>query len=338
MIIVLVGLLIICGGFAVAYVAMTLPNKPSSLLKAAMLNTLKANNFSFTTTETYQSGSKSQISPFTVDANGQINRSEKAYALNISFSGFGVNNIGLEGRFVNQNLYIKANGLNAIAGLLGSIDPSMSSSINTLANDLSNQWIEIDHSLLSEAGISCYLNDNLSFNQNDINMINDDYNEHPFLTINSSSNVTLNSQPAEEFQVTASNKQTLAFVANLENLSLVKSAEQCKGGSGIPSLFKSLGGTKATNSTTHLTLWVNKSMKQITQIRTTENLPNNGGSVAVTVQQVPNAATSITAPSNAESVDQVIVKLQPVLNQLNISNLNLNSLKQSFVSNAKSSI
>lgn len=294
----LAALIILGGGAAITYVAYIAPNEPANVLKAAFINDLQQNSLSETSNTT--------VSGMTIRTQASVDKSAKAYDLTLNFSGMGTN-ISLEGRYVGQNLYLRAGDLSSLSNLAMQFDPSLSSTATTLSKDLSNQWFEVNSSFLSSVGIGCYLNTSFASNQSDISLLRNDYAKYPFLTVNQNSSVTVDGQAADKMYVTFNESKMVAFLQHVGNLSIIQSIKSCQKGS---QLVKAIESIKQNNHNQTATIWINKATKQLMQVTYASKVSSQTVTSTTTLHYGP---VSITPPSGAESVLQLYKKLQPIL-------------------------
>jgi hypothetical protein len=325
LLVVVAGLVVLAGGSAAAYYGLIVPNQPANVLKSAVINSLKQNSVNYKATVDYQPNSGASLSPVKVTVSGSRNATAKTSDTSVEFNGYGID-LTVEARFVNNNLYIRTGNLSALAALAGNYVPSLSGTATTISDDLSNQWIEADQSLLDQAGLGCFLNSNFSLTQTDINLLSSDYAKHQFMNIKQITTASVNGHAAEEFQVNVADNTAAGFIQNIGNLSAIKHLETCK---GVTRVSGSLANIKGDTKSTPLTIWVSKSNKQIVQM----SLPNTAQDISTDQGKVNNLLTlnyanaSITAPANSESVLQLYTKLAPALQSaLSSSGLNLSNL------------
>ena len=328
------GLIVLLGGSAAAYYGVIVPNQPANVLKSAIINSLQQDQVSLTSALNYQSsGGSSSIPPLKLTIDSSRDTTAKTSDLTLGFSGYNVN-LSLEARLINQNLYLKAGDLSSLAALLGKLSPSLASPANTIAGDLSNQWVEVDSSILQQAGLSCVLNTNLTINQADVNVLSAAYAKNSFIDIQKTSDTTVNGQAAEQFNVTLDDNKAAGFIGGLGDLSSVKSLNSCE-----PGAASALTKIKGDNQKDPMTIWVSKADKRVIKLSLTGdasgNLTNSSSKnttqgTATFVTSLNYGNVSITAPANAESVLDLYNKLAPTISSLSSSGLNLSSLLSGF--------
>jgi hypothetical protein len=329
LLIVLAGLVVLGGGSAAAYFAVVVPNKPANVLKTAVLNSINQNSVSYigTVNLAYKGSSNSaSTQSYQLSLSGSKNTSEKASDATVGFEGYGIK-FSLEARLADQNLYLKTGDLSTLAALAGSFVPSIAPAATTISKDVSNQWFEVDSSLLNAAGVGCYINNaDMTLSQADLNLISSDYTAHGFVNILKTANGTANGQPAEEFVVSIDDDKAAGFVSGLGQLSTFKSLDSCKKGTSA-AVNKSLASLKGDNKQIPLTLWVSKASKQVIRVSFTETAQEiaQTHTTGTAVVNLGYNNVSIPAPANAESVLQLYTKLAPTLSGLDSSGLNFSN-------------
>jgi hypothetical protein len=329
LLIVLAGLIMLGGGSAAAYFAVIVPSKPANVLRTAVFNSINQNSISYNgmVNVAYKGSDKSaSTQSYTLSLSGSKNTSEKASDVNLGLEGYGIK-FNIEARLADQNLYLKTGDLSTLAALAGSFVPSIAPAATTISKDVSNQWFEVDSSLLNSAGIGCYINNaDTALSQADLNLISSDYTQHGFVNILNTSSSTVNGQPAEKFVVNIDDDKAAGFASNLSQLSTFKSLNSCKKGTSA-AVSKSLATLKGDNKQTPLALWVSKATKQVVAISFTETAQEiaKTHTTGTAVVKLSYNNVSIPAPANSESVLQLYTKLAPTLSGLDSSGLNFSS-------------
>ncbi len=301
---VLVAVLVIGGGSAAAYFGAVVPNKPANVLKSALVNSLQQKQTSFTGTLQASSGAGGLA--LKADVNGASNSTAKTADLQLNLTVSGVS-FPVEARLVKDNVYIKVGDLSTIASLLGAYSPDAGSLATTLSDQLSNKWIVIDSTLLDESGASCILNNNWGLTQADIQLLENQYDKNPFVTIQSTASDSVNGHSAEKFVLSINDDKATAYGNSkvLDNLSIVKEIQKCdKSATSLPDTSTATGDHK----TTPITVWVDKSSKRIVKLALQDNSSKSAtGSFTTTISYAP---VSITAPANAEPAVQVLAQIE----------------------------
>jgi hypothetical protein len=307
----LVALVIVGGGVAAAYVGVIVPNKPANVLKTALLNSLQQQQVSFTGSV---AGSDSGLS-YKVAINGAEDSATKSSDAQLSITVSGVT-FPIEIRLVDQNIYVKVGDLSSITSLINAIDPSDAGLVKSVSSQLSSKWIEIDSTLVNEAGLSCELNTDWTLSKADTTLLTTDYTKEPFTTINSSGGDTVNGQKTEKFNVTIDDNKLAAYSKGLNNLSVVKALNSCQK-SGSTTDSNSAGAVTdglADGQKTPLTIWVDKNTKRIVQVGAQSTTGQGQDASQVSgVLDFTYGKVSISAPANAESALTLLTSLETTL-------------------------
>jgi hypothetical protein len=300
LLIIIAVILVIGLGSAAAYVGIILPNTPSNMLKRGFINTLQqpqsSSNGTFSATSngvTYKGTFSTAENATTKAVDGQLN-------LTVSGVTFSV-----ETRLVNQNLYIKLGDLKTIAALVNGYYPNTGPLVKSVSSALSNKWIVVDSSLLNGSkGVKCTLNSSWTLTSADIKLVEDQYNQHPFATIQSASSDTVGSQAAEKLVLSIDNATLNSFGNGLQNLSAFKALNMCSSATNKSSSSSSHGQTP-------LTVWVDKSSKRIVQVAYASGPTNkkNGFTTSVTIK-LHYGSVSVAAPTNAIPALQVLTQIE----------------------------
>lgn len=286
----LVAVLVICIGGAAAYFGVVVPNQPANILKKAVLNTAQQQKFAYTSdiSVTSSAASGGGLSG-KIDIDGSLDTVDNTSDTNLDLTVSGVS-VSAEARYVDQNLYVKLGDLSTLSALANSLAPSDASQFNTLSSQLSNKWIEIDSTLLKEAGLNCAMNQNFTLSQSDINLLTNAYNKNPFSTIKSATSTSLNGVSEEKYSLNISNNELVKFVDSFSGISSVKSLESCMRTKTTTLNWKGDG------KTTPVTVWVDKSTKRLSQISLSSNDSGTSGTITLNLSYNPS---TVTAPSNS---------------------------------------
>lgn len=145
-----VAVVVLGGGSAAAYYAVVVPNKPQNALKTSVQNLTKQ--------EAFTAKGKVEISSdgtvMTANMNMlHIDTSKKVMIADMELTVSGVK-IPVEVRFIDDNAYVKLGDLTTIKSLLNSYGGDMGSLVEDVDKKVSNQWVEIDKTLLNSASSS----------------------------------------------------------------------------------------------------------------------------------------------------------------------------------------
>jgi hypothetical protein len=333
MLFVIAPIVILGGGVAAAYVGVIVPNKPANVLKSAIINSLQQPDVSGSGSLQDSRTSTSSGIAYKVNINTEVNRPDKAVDLSLNITVSGIN-VPVEARIVNGNAYFKFGDLSTVGTLLSSLSPSSSSQIQSLTSKLSNHWFSVDSTIIDESStLKCFMNLNWTTSNSDTQTLENAYSKHSFIKIDSTTTTTLNGQKVEEFKLGINDDKEATFLESLSSSSIFQQVDKCGGSktSDVSSEYKSL----ADNDTTPVTLWINKSTKQIVQASSNSTAKDaKSGVVGNGTVSISYKPVSISAPSNAQSVVQLLTMLESQStnssSSSSSSNLNLSSLLSSF--------
>jgi hypothetical protein len=297
------------GGSAAAYFAVA-ANSPKKLLKTALINTVQAQQVSFSGKVTDDSDGASA----TVNVDGQVDSAKKAASTTVKLTVSGVN-IDLDARLVDDNIYVKVGDLNEVLGILSVYSPDAATELQKVTSIVSNKWIEIDSTLLKEAGGECVLSTNWQFTDNDVKLLTDQYAKHPFATIDKTSSDTVGGKSATKYELTLDNKKGDEYANSLDSLSIAKAADKCAGADSLKDDATSAAGS----GTTKLTLWVDKGSKKISQV--SYAAPSSSSDKLKATVNFSYGPVSISAPDNPTPVVTVLTQVQTALGATDTSGL-----------------
>lgn len=296
----LVAVLVLGGASAAAYVGIVVPNKPANVLRAALVNSLQEKQSS--TSGSIQASSGAIKVNFTTAED----ETAKAADINLNITASGIN-FPIEARLVQQNAYFKIGDLGTISSLLQALNPSAGTVAQSLSQQVSNKWISVDSTLIDQNPTAkCLLAANWTLTPADIKLMQTQYKNHPFTTIQSTSNATVSGKATEKFVLNISDNGLNNFGNSLKGLSLVKAAEKCPGVSNANSSAFRLTANKIDTKTIPITVWVDKATKHIVQV--SYSAKDN-----VEVVDINYKPVSIKAPSNPTPILQFIGTLEKSL-------------------------
>lgn len=311
--IIVAAIVFLGGGSAAAYFGYYLPHEPQNELLMAVLNTTKQNQFSFSgniNVDSTNSGGVSVKSSFS----GASDLSTKDIDIQTTTTVAGVT-VPLEVRLVDQNLYIKFGDLSSLVSYISNFAGSDSSATQALtgvfdsvSQDLSNQWIEVDSTVLKQGGATCLLDTNLSLTNADLNLLKNQYEKNQFLTVNDTASDTVNGKAAEKYDISMNDDKLAAFLGGLNQLSASKALTSCEGSKTSSLSAHSL----ADGDNTPATVWVDKQTNDVVKISSQSTAldiqkqhEKASGSVTLTYGNV-----SITAPSGAKPYAEVLSEIE----------------------------
>jgi hypothetical protein len=303
------GVLVVAGGSAAAYAGVIVPNKPANVLKSALLNSLQSKGGTFT--GTVQGGPATGTGlAYKATISGASNTSAKAADISTNVTVSGVT-FPFEAKLVGGSAYFKLGDLSNLTSLVNAYAPSDASLVKQLSGQISNKWFAVDSTLLNEAGGSCYMNINWTVSKADQTVLENDYAKEPFTTIVSSGSDTVNGQKTEKLVLSIDDDKATTYLNSVQgNLSIVKQLEKCD-----KSASSKASNSLADHDKTPLTVWVDKSTKQIVQVSsasTAADAKKDNEKVSATIDFKTGTPT-ITAPTGAEPVTTLVANLETSL-------------------------
>jgi len=206
--------------------------------------------------------------------------------------------------------------VNGYAQMFG-IDPAQAdASIKRVSDLVSNQWIVIDSTLLDQSGISCVLDVDFAFTEQDIRLLEELFTKHQFAKIDSTSKDTVNGKSAIKYEIRIDNKEWAKFLEDkqLEDLSVIKALSQCPDEDSEDFDVKDLTG----ESIMPLTLWVDKGTKRITKIagKSTDQEAKRLNFTDTFEMVIGYENVTVSKPANAKPAMQLFGELQQEFVQL----------------------
>jgi hypothetical protein len=315
--VVVVALLLIGGGSAAAYFGYVVPNKPESILQDAFVNTLKQQQVNYDGSVTID-----PVDPKAADAMPSMKMTFKGQGDNTKHAGSGVFKVTVSGvdfsfevRYVDQNLYFKLGDVATLKAVLTPYFgdyPGLGAAFDTASKKLSNQWLEVDSTLIKQAVGSCAVDFNTSFSDSDIKLLQDQFKSKPFITIDSHSVDVVNGKAALKYQLTADNDKSIQYFKGLKGLSIVKEIDKCTDDAASKALDDESG---KDGSKVPVTVWVDKATKRIVKIglASTDQDAKKDNLKGVADVTLSYGAVNVTAPEGAKPALQVLSELQAEL-------------------------
>jgi hypothetical protein len=308
LLIALITVVVIGGGSAAAYFGVVVPNKPENVLMSSALNTLKQKQSTYDGTFEINPANGSGVA-IKAAFNGSTDVASKATDLTLHLTISGVD-LTVNARYVDKNLYLKVGDLKTISSLLNGIDPTYGAVVTQLSDTVSNKWIKVDSTLInSSAEASCILNANLTLNDKDIDTIKAQYKAHPFVTITSTSADTLNGKNVQKYVLSINDDKENAFANQLGSLSPVQALKKCNAGKSLTDD----AAQAADHDKTPLTVWIDKSTKQIVKLSTTttaQDAKQDNVTGTATINLDYNKPVHVTAPASSTPAMDLIGQLE----------------------------
>lgn len=308
---------ILGAGSAAAYFGYYVPNKPQNVLAKSFQNTLAQHQATLAGTLDLTSSGVSGKVDYTVQADADAH----AVDANLKTTISGVD-IPVEILSSGGNLYVKVGDLTTLEGLVDTYlgaetGASLKPTEDKIIKAVTNQWIEVDSTLIKEAKLDCLTAYPLPFSQTDIQALTTSYKQNPFVTISSRTSDTVNGVATYKYQLNIDDNTAAKY--NLNNSAYFKKLSVCLNQDGQNKSL-SLSSLKDGDKTP-LTIWVDKKTKLIVKYASESTAQDKTkGETGSLTGTISYGKVSIKAPANAK----------PVLNL--VSELGLGDLVNSFTS------
>lgn len=294
---------VLLGGGAGAYYGVIVPNKPENVLKTATKNFLLQRQMSAKGKLSVDMTAKdAELKNITVNFTSASDNDKKAFNVNLEASASGVK-LPVEVRGVEQNLYFKVgdlSSLKSVAALAGA--PEASAIIDSMGSKVSNQWIEVDQSLLKQVNASCTTDAFNGFTQKDVDQLFKIYNENTFVTVKGTAKDTVDGVKTTKYDLKFDKTKAEAFGKKLDTLDALKKISECgKSANGDTGGDKEI---KDDMSDTQVTfqVWVDgsKRIKQI-ELKVVDKEATGTTTIIMTNEKV-----NITKPEGAKPLMQIL--------------------------------
>lgn len=305
------GVLLLAGS-AAGYFGIVLPNQPENVLKAAFQNTAKQTQGSFVGVGKFESiDPNAELKAFNIEFNGKADSQKNVYQAEMKFTASGVS-LPVELRKVDTSLYMRFGDITTLQNLAATAAPEYTQIIALVGDKISNQWIEIDETLLKQAGADCVLNTSISLTDQDIQLIESRYESSPFMTVGSTASDTVNGRAAYKYDISVAANKASEFAKGLEELSFVKALQACSDDE-VPVTEE----LSEDSEDTKLTLWVDKSSKTLVKVRSDISEAESEksdlkGYMEVTMNY---EAVTVDKPADARPAMEVLSELQALFMQ-----------------------
>lgn len=219
---------IVLGGSAAAYYAVMVPNKPENILKTAVSKQLQKE----------QQASKGKLSLDFKEENAQIKNatiqfkaatdsSKNAFSAELEAAVSGIK-LPLEARGIDNSLYMKVGDLGSIRGVAGLAGGEMASIlVDGIGEKLSNQWIEIDESMLKQSGTGCTADIGSRFTKQDVDQLLNLYGESPFVSVTGKTKDKIDGKDVTKYDLGVDKQEARDFAASLQDFEPVKKLKDC---------------------------------------------------------------------------------------------------------------
>ncbi len=306
-------IVLLAGTSIAAYFGVVVPNRPENVLRTAFENTAEQKQSTFSGKFSFEDLSEdSGLKAVNVDFNGQVDIENNAFQseVEVTASGF---KVPFEVRGIDKSVFFKMGDLSGIKSLVQLSSPEYVPAVDFFNQKLANQWMEIDETLLKQAGSQCVLDlSSFVLTEEDMELLNKRYDEVPFATIKSTSDDTVNDRSATKFELELDDKKAEEFGQGLSELSIAKKIKDC---SGDTDAFKGEESSEGDKSV--FTIWVDKGSKTISKIATqsteqTEERDKAKGSLEITIEY---GGADVSKPEGARPITEVISELYGALLQ-----------------------
>lgn len=304
---------LILGSTAGAYFGMYVPNKPENVLRTALKNTAQQTKAKYNGSLAVESTDEQNSYAANIKLDGQLNSEAGNFQgiFDVTVSGV---KVPAEIRKVDKNLYIKFGDLSTIKSLAGSV-PEYTQVIDELTTKLSDQWIEVDETLLKQAKADCAIDavSSLKLTEQDLTTLENRYNEVQFTTINSTADDKVNGKDAIKYELEIDDNKLAEYAKGLNELSAVKKLKECD------ATKDQLNDEKlADNDKTPLTVWVDKDSKVISKIagQTTKKDEEKTKTKANLELTLVYGQANIEKPQDAKPLLEVVGDLKPLFEGL----------------------
>lgn len=298
-------LAVLIGGSAAAYYAVVLPNKPENVLKSSLQNLLEQHQVSEKGTLSIDiagpTAADVALKNVTVTFTGGVDTDKNAFATQLDVSASGVK-LPLEIRGIDQNLYFKIGDLSTIKSLASLSGPEAAQIVDTIGGKLSNQWIEIDSSLLKQANVDCATNLFNSLSKQDVDQITKLYGDNAFLTVKSKTADVIEGTATTRYELTVDQQKAGAFGAKLGSVAGLKKITDC-----TKTATKTSAGDKQVNQkddlkNTSFNVWIDKSKK----LRQLELKGTDQDTTLTLTVKFTDDKVNVTKPDGAKPLLQVL--------------------------------
>lgn len=307
---VVIGALLITAGSAAGYFGIIVPNKPENVLKTAIEKTALQTKTKFEGKFTYESTDpNAQLKAMNITFKGQGDTEKSAFQSEFNITASGVS-LPFEVRSVEKSLFFKVGDLSTIKSLATGSAPQYGQIIDAVNDKLANQWIEIDETLMKQAGADCALNTSLALTKADVELMQKRYQEVPFVAVKSTSSEAVNGRAAYKYEMELDDNKGAEYIKGLEELSVIKKLKECSKETDALDTEE-----LADDDITPITLWVDKGTKTISKFvmnstKQDEEKSNLKGSFEMTFTF---GEAEVTKPEGARPAMEIIGELQAML-------------------------
>lgn len=288
-----------------------LPNQPENVLKTAIANTAKQTKVGFTGELNYESlDETAELKAVKLKLTGQSDAEAGAFQVDLEITGSGIT-LPVELRSVEGSLFFKLGDLTTIKSLAAASAPLYVGLIDDVNKLLADQWIEVDETLLKQAGLQCSLSQNYTLSDEDISQLQDNYSAMPFADVTSTSSEQLDGRDTYKYEIAIDDDKGAEFAKSLNNLPAVKKLQECSGDTSEELDTSEL----ADGDITPLTMWVDKDTKTISKItsHSTDQDAEEANLKADLSVSFTYGEANIEKPENTKPAAQLFAELQQII-------------------------
>lgn len=300
---------VVLGGGAAAYFGVIVPNQPDNKLKKAVENLSKQD------TTTLKGSIK--VTADGTSANIAINMLHVDPAQKVALADVAVTVSGItvpaEIRYVDNNLYLKLGDLSTIKSLASAyVDKAV---VNQMVSKLSNQWVEIDETVLDQATSSADASSKCSSEEtiaktraamNDtLNLATSDNSK--VYTINKVSKEDVDGEATTKLELSLDKTKLKELGTTSEDLQSVKDLEKCLNTDESTATSQEADNGEITT----FNVWIDgaKHIKRFEVGMDTTSSDNQKASTTIDMTMV-NDAPTVEKPSGAKPFMQLVGELQ----------------------------
>lgn len=304
-------LIVVGGASAGAYYGVVVPNQPENLLKKSIENTLKLDKISGDGRLDF-TGPEPEKEQVIVDYRVKTDSTNKTSEIGIEAAYSGVK-LPLEIRTVDKSVFVKIGDLGSIKGVAELAQPGTGALVESVGQKVSNQWIEIDESLLQQAvpAEGCDLN-GIEFTDQDIDQLLTLYENNTFVTITNSTDEKVGDKNTKKLDLAVDKAQAKEFGNKLKDTDIFKRIEKCDEGNTLKDQSES--APEDFKGEMNFSVWVDKSSKQIAKMQL-DVKPENEGTVKLDFT-FNDDEVNIARPEGAKPALEVFGELGPLFGGL----------------------
>lgn len=227
---IVLGTVLVGSVSAAAYYGVVAPNKPENILKTAIEKQLQKQQATAKGTlnmdfKKEDSGLKNMLVTF----NGANDTAKKAFSADLELAASGAK-VPLEVRGIDNSLFFKVGDLSSVKGLAALAGgPESIAFVDVISSKVSNQWLEVDQTLLKQINTECTTSIFGGFSQQDIDEIMKVYGENSFLSVKSKTAEQVEGRDATRYDLSLDKARADQFGEKLGDTQAIKRIKACSG-------------------------------------------------------------------------------------------------------------